>query len=227
RVFFFFQDNTAAAVNAAGTKLFDASVDFAMNVLPTVKTNPPTLPLSWTVGIDDNDWPLTGTGGGPNAVFVQETGGISALPGSPSNVPTDPPTASADNDYYLAGVYTTVITGVTNFYGDYTPVDVVAANEEAAERAFAGGDLDLRYHFNLPSSLKTSDMLTVTFDANNLDERVGNTDPRHGVIVYFNGLLVQPEIVIRPAQLDVDYTTPQFSLASVNAQAGHGFDNIV
>ncbi len=132
----------------------------------------------------------------------------------------------ADNDYYFAGVYTTVIPGVTNFYGDYTPVDVVAADEEAAERAFAGGDLDLRYHFNLPIALKTSDMLTVTFDANNLDTG-GHSDPRFGVIVYFNGVLVQPEIVIRPGQLDIDYTTPQFSLASVNAQVGPGFDNIV
>ena len=54
-----------------------------------------------------------------------------------------------------------------------------------------------------------------------------NTDPRYGIEVYFNGVLVQPQILIRPAQLGTDYTTPPFSLASVNAQVGPGFDNIV
>jgi hypothetical protein len=224
RVFFFFQDNTAAAANAAGNKLFDASVDFAMNVVPIINTNTPTLPLIWTVGLDDNGWPA-GDGGGANASFVQENGAISPLPGVPDSPEVN---QQADNDYYLAGIYSSTIFSVTNFYGGYTPVDVVAADEEAAERAFAGGDLDLRYHFNLPTSLKTSDMMTVTFDANNLHiDAVQNPDPRFGVIVYFNGVLVQPEIVIRPGQLDIDYTTPQFSLASVNAQLGPGFDNIV
>src|SRR5438046_1248449 len=183
--------------------------------------------LLWTVGLDDNNWPLTGTGGGPNAVFVQETGSINALPGSPSDVPTDPPTPSADNDYYFAGVYVTVIASVTARpeYGDYTPVGVVSANEEAAERAFADADDDLRYHFNLPDTLKTNDLLSVTFDAVNLD--TSGADPRYGIEVYVNGVLVQPEILIRTAQLDNDYTTPQFTLASVNAQVGPGFDNIV
>src|SRR5437667_4935639 len=185
--------------------------------------------LIWTCGKDDNGWPLTGTGGGPNAVFVQEGGGINPLPGSPSNVPTSPPSQSADNDYYFAGVYTNVISSITARpeYGDYTPVGVVTNNEEAAERAFAAGDLDLRYHFNLPTTLKTNDFLTVTFDAVNLDTGAANTDPRFGIEVYFNGFLVQTQIVIHPADLDTDYTTPQFSLASVNAQVGPGWDNIV
>src|SRR5262245_30729326 len=162
--------------------------------------------LIWTVGRDDNAWPLNLTGGGPNAAFVQEGGGISPLPGSPTNAPTVPATTSADNDYYLAGVYTNVIPSVTarSEYGDYTPVGVVLANEEAAERAFAGTDLDQRYHFNLPSSLKTNDFLTVTFDAFNLDQGAANTDPRFGVEVYFNGMLVQTQIVIRPADINTD-----------------------
>src|SRR4029453_14608602 len=134
-------------------------------------------------------------------------------------------------DYYLAGVYTNVIPSVTARpeYGDYTPVGVVLANEEAAERAFAGTDLDQRFHFNLPSTLKTNDFLTVTFDAFNLDTGAANTDPRFGVEVYFNGMLVQTQIVIRLADVNAntDYTTPRFSLASVNAQVGPGFDNIV
>src|SRR5205823_592896 len=77
----------------------------------------------------------------------------------------------------------------------------------------------------LPVTLKTNDLLSVTFDAVNLD--TSGADPRYGIEVYVNGVLVQPEILIRTAQLDNDYTTPQFSLASVNAQVGPGFDNIV
>src|SRR2546430_4575278 len=59
RVFFFFQDNTASAGNAAGTKLLDASVDFAIGVVPTGGTKPSTLPFVWTVGLKDNAQPCT------------------------------------------------------------------------------------------------------------------------------------------------------------------------
>src|SRR6266568_7227435 len=182
--------------------------------------------LLWTCGKDDNGWPLTGVGGGPNTAFVQENGSINPLPGDPNSPKVD---QQADNDYYFAGIYTNVISSITARpeYGDYTPVGVVTNNEEAAERAFAAGDLDLRYHFNLPTTLKTNDFLTVTFDAVNLDTGAANTDPRFGIEVYFNGFLVQTQIVIHPADLDTDYTTPQFSLASVNAQVGPGWDNIV
>jgi hypothetical protein len=225
RVFFFFQDNTAAAVNAAGTKLFDAAVDFAM--VPAVgNANPPNLPMLWTCGVHDNGWPFNaanpGTGGGANTSFVQENGTINPLPGNPSSPAAD---TQADNDYYFAGDYSLTISSVTNSYGDYTPVGTVAADEEAAERAFAGADNDLRYHFNLPPSLKTNDMLSVTFAEYNLDG--GHPDSRYGVAVYINSVLVQPEIVIRSAQLEVDYTTPPVTLASVNAQTGAGYDNIV
>src|SRR5678816_3753733 len=177
--------------------------------------------LLWTVGQDDNGWPQS-TGGGPDTSFVQENGAISALPGSPDS--TSAP-QGADNDYYFAGSFTTVIPGVVAEYGTYDPVGDVAVNEEAAERAFAAADNDLRYHFNLPTSLKTNDLLSVTFDALNLD--TSGTDPRYGIEVYFNGVKVQDQIVIRGPQLDVDYTTPQFTLGSVNAQVGPGFDNIV
>jgi hypothetical protein len=135
------------------------------------------------------------------------------LPGVPDSPEVD---QQADNDYYFAGSYTTVIGSVTNYYGDYTPIGDVAADEEAAERAFAGADNDLRYHFNLPTTLKATDVLSVTFDANNLDTGAVNPDPRYGIEVLFNGVLVQPEIIIRPEEL-----------ASVNAQTGPGFDNIV
>src|SRR5262249_24880546 len=79
--------------------------------------------------------------------------------------------------------------------------------------------------FNLPSTLGPNDLLSVTFDAFNLD--TSGNDPRFGVEVYFNGVQVQPQILIRSAQRDVDYTTPQFTLSSVNAVTGPGADNIV
>src|SRR5439155_4872442 len=122
----------------------------------------------------------------------------------------------------------TVMASVTASYGDYTPVGIVPRNEEAAERAFAAADNDLRYHFNLPDTLKPTNMLSVTFDALNLDDPSAvNTDLRYGIEVYFNGVLVQPQILIRTNQLGVAQTTPQFTLASVNAQVGLGPDNIV
>src|SRR5262245_24131369 len=86
----------------------------------------------WECGKDDNGWPA-GDGGGANASFVQENGSINQLPGSPTS--TEGP-QGADNDYYFAGTYTTVITG----NGNYAPVGTVAVNEEAAERAFAAAD---------------------------------------------------------------------------------------
>ena len=174
--------------------------------------------------MDDNGWPV-GDGGGPNATFVQEAGGINALPGSPESTEAN---LGADNDYYFAGEYTLALPGVISLYGDYAPVGTVAVNEEAAERAFAAADNDLRYHFNLPSNLLPSSLLSVTFDALNLDDPTDtNTDRRYGIEVYFNGVLVQPEILIRPAQLGIDYTTPQFTLADVGGQTGPGADNIV
>ena len=56
RVFFFFQDNTAAAANADGWKLFDAAVDWAQNIAVVAQPRfaPPTfvsagsLRLQWT-----------------------------------------------------------------------------------------------------------------------------------------------------------------------------------
>jgi len=187
----------------------------ALNVTPQA-----TFP--WAVGRDDNSWPF-GNGGGPNTSFVQETG-VNPLPGRPNN----PEAAQqGDDDYYFAGEYTTTIPGVVALHGAYTPLGLVLANEEGAERAFAGNDNTKRYHFNLPDSVGPDDLLFVTFDANNLDQQAINPDPRYGVEIYFNGVLVQSQIVIRAAQLGIDYTTAGFTAASVNAQVGPGFDNVV
>ena len=172
--------------------------------------------LPWSVGLDDDGWPA-GDGGGPNTSFMQETG-VNELPGDPNS----PEVAQqADDDYYWAGVYSTVIDG----NGDYEPVGLVEANEEAAERAFAGIDNDLRYHFNLPSSLQPTDQLSVSYDALNLHG--DQADSRYGIEVYVNNVQVQPEIVIRPEQLGQTYTTEPFSVADVNAEVGSGYDNIL
>jgi hypothetical protein len=178
----------------------------------------PVFPLA--VGRDDDGWP-TGDGGGANASFVQENGTISALPGNPRNRELN---QQADNDYYFAGVYTQVIPD----NGPYDPVGIVPRNEEAAERAFAGGDNDLRYHFNLPNTLKLTDKVEITFDPFNLqDPSETLTDPHYGIEVYFNNVQVQSEIVIHTNDLGVARTTAPFTLASVNAGLGSGYDNIV
>src|SRR5262249_2119759 len=98
-------------------------------------SQPPKSPFTWSVGLDDNGWPLTGSGGGTNTAFVQENGTINPLPGSPTSAKV---AQGADNDYYFGGVYTNIIASVTNRYGRYTPVGLVATDEHAAERAFAG-----------------------------------------------------------------------------------------
>src|SRR2546429_3477836 len=134
----------------------DGSVLLWCLLFSTIFTTTTQAQLLWTVGLHDNGWPCNATtpcdGGGANATFVQENGSINPLPGVPDSPELN---GQADNDYYFAGVYTTVIPSVTAIpeYGDYTPVGDVAVNEEAAERAFAAADNDLRYHFNLPSSL--------------------------------------------------------------------------
>lgn len=196
-------------------------IDYVTLDRATAVVPPPSLPLA--VGRNDNDWP-PGDGGGANASFVQENGVVNALPGNPAS----PEIAQlADNDYYFAGSYTTVIPSVTAMYGAYSPVGPVAAHEEAAERAFAGADNDLRYHFNLPASLKPEDTLSVKFDVSNLDDSAAEATRRYGVEVYFNGVLVNPQVVVRPPQIGIDITTAPFTLASVNAQVGPGYDNVL
>jgi len=178
--------------------------------------------IVWMCGLDDNGWPV-GTGGGPNTSFVQENASVNPLPGSQFSTSVN---FAADNDYYFAGVFTDALPGSTAFYGPYSPVGVVDVNEEAAERAFGGGDTDLRYHFNLPADLGPNDTLTITYDPFNLDTG-GGADPRFGVELYFNGVLVMSQVIIRPAQIDTDIVSPPFTLASVGAVTGPGADNIV
>ena len=83
--------------------------------------------------------------------------------------------------------------------------------------------------------------ITSTFPARSKTKRPANghlrratiwiradADPRYGIEVYFNGVLVQTQISSFACANWIRITRPpQFSLASVNAQVGPGFDNIV
>ena len=60
RVFFFFQDNTAAAANTDGWKLFDAAVDWAQN-LTTVSAQPRFAPPALSGGGIQLSWTGSGT----------------------------------------------------------------------------------------------------------------------------------------------------------------------
>lgn len=173
--------------------------------------------LIWTVGLPGDAWPQDGTAGGPETVFVQEAG-VNDLPGDPASPVVN---QQSDDDYYFAGVYDTVLDG-----GNYEPVGAVAENEIGAERAFAGTDNSLRYHFNFPSSIGAATPLTVSWDANNLHGN-GGDDPRYGVEVYVNGELVGEETIIRNDQLGQVNTTPTFTLTDVKGEVGEGFDNYV
>ena len=182
--------------------------------------------LLWQVGKFDGTWETAAANaGGPSTAFVAETGAITDLPGDPNSPVVD---RQNDNDYYFAGSYTTTIPSVVAAYIDYTPVGEVAANEQGCERAFAVGDNDWRVHFNLPSTLKTNDMIYVTWANNNLDTTLTDPPPFYGIQVWINGLQLTSELVISNALLSpMQFTSPQVSLASVNAQVGPGFDNIV
>ena len=92
-------------------------------------------PFPWSVGKDDNAWPV-GNGGGPTPPSGRNLG-PTRCQGNPNSPETN---QQADDDYYFAGEYTKVITS----NGDYVPVGTVLVNEEAAERAFAGTDNDKR-----------------------------------------------------------------------------------
>ncbi len=102
--------------------------------------------------------PSATAAGAKKPTFVQENGSINDLPGNPGNAEIN---QQADNDYYFCG-------GLHKHHcrkRRLRPVGVLCrATKEAAERAFAGNDNDLRYHFNLPSTLSLTNQVAVTFD---------------------------------------------------------------
>ena len=110
--------------------------------------------------------------------------------------------------------------------GTYTPVGLVPANEEAAERGFAGAENELRYHFNLPNTLQPSDSGRGHLRrAQSGHQRLGSTLWRRGVCQRCAGRSRRSSF--GPPNWIKPITTPSFTLASVNARVGLGPDNIV
>ncbi|MDA7888319.1 PEP-CTERM sorting domain-containing protein [Akkermansiaceae bacterium] len=120
------------------------------------------------LGIDNNAQVFTptnpGTGGGTQVNFVQEFGPTNTLPGNPANTGGTGATRDIDDDYYFAGLYSTVQDG-----GSYSPAGVVGTNEENVERAFTGTDTELRFHFNFPGTVSVTDLVTLSFDFHTMD----------------------------------------------------------
>jgi hypothetical protein len=92
----------------------------------------------WELGAPGRGWPLDDVGGGPDVDFIQERD-TNPPPGNPANTRGSGASRDVDDYYYFAGTYPAAPTGV----------GVVATDEIAMERAFAGTDNDLRIHFNL------------------------------------------------------------------------------
>ena len=159
----------------------------------------------WQAGAPGRAWRADDGG----IQFVQEAGENEA-PGDPNSPVED---QGADDDFYFEGVYPAPI-------GD-------TATELAVERAFAGTDNALRFHFNLPADLNDSDVFRFSFEPNNLHTGADIADPRYGIEIYMNGTLVREEQVIRPDDLNQVYTSDPFSAADVSAIAGPGGDNVL
>jgi len=162
----------------------------------------------WELGAPGRAWPVDGIGGGANVDYIQEAATTNAAPGSASS----PLVAQQnDSDYYFAGSYPGVI-------------GVVASDELGFERAFAGNNNTLRIHSNL-AGVNATDLISVSFEANNLDGTGAN--PRYGIEVYVNGNLLMPEMIISNLELNTVITTPAIDAFSLGINSGAGFDNIV
>ena len=104
-------------------------------------------------------------------------------------------------------------------------------NEEAIERAFAAGDNATRIHFNVPAGTPLTNQYVLSFDAISLHtgDPLVIFDPRYGAEFYVNDVKVMDEVTVRPADVTSgkDYFSVPFTLESVHAQVGPGFDNVV
>lgn len=124
----------------------------------------------WSVGIDDGTQfgngtdPTTLGGVAGTAAAIQEQN-TNTLPGNPANTGGAGVGRDIDDDFYFEGDYSTVVDG-----GAYLPVGIVGTREGNYERAFTGGDTDLRWHFNTPAGTIPSDIATFTIEMYSLDD---------------------------------------------------------
>ncbi|MGB0326320.1 MAG: PEP-CTERM sorting domain-containing protein [Akkermansiaceae bacterium] len=190
--------------------------------------------ILWSIGADDstqdgegdaalND-PATLNGVSFSVSGVRESG-QQPLPGNPANVGGASGSAArdVDDDYYFAGVYTTVVDG-----GSYTPVGNVPVSESYYDRAFTGGDPNMRWHFNVPNTVAATDTLTFTIDFYNLNEANGNDVSSFDMTFWVDGT----QIGAMQPHSDQDINAVQswdFSLADLGgpSQQGPGFDHYV
>ncbi len=190
----------------------------------------------WNIGVDDNaqdgngdptnglNDPASFDGVDFNVSGARETG-LQELPGNPANIGGVDSDAArdVDDDYYFAGVYTTVVDG-----GDYTPVGVVSENESYYDRAFTGGDPNMRWHFNLPDTVSENDNFTFTIDFYNMNEANAADVSSYDLTFWVDG----KQIGEMQRHLDVDLAAAQswqFSLDDLGGveQVGEGFDHYV
>lgn len=190
--------------------------------------------ILWSIGADDgtqdgegdaalND-PASLNGVAFNVSGVRETG-EQDLPGNPANTggASGDANRDIDDDFYFAGVYTTVVDG-----GSYTPVGNVPVSESYYDRAFTGGDPNMRWHFNVPNSVASTDTLTFSIDFYNLSETNPADTSSFDMTFWVDGTQVggmQPHS-------DADINAVQswdFTLADLGgpAQQGEGFDHYV
>ena len=185
--------------------------------------------IVWNAGKADNaqqyNFGAPGPGGGgENVKNIREFGGNTALPGSPTNVGSADGDAvrDVDDDYYFAGNYVTTVGNA------YTGVGIVAANEEAMERAWTAGDTDLRYHFNMPAATGASDELRIRFGLTNGFHNPDAGATTWNITVSMNGIS-QLDQEVSVATLNGDWETPAFTIADVGGAAilAGDYDNYV
>ena len=188
----------------------------------------------WSIGADDQAQdgegdavlgdPATLNGVAFNVSGVRESG-QNDLPGNPANAggASGDDARDIDDDYYFAGSYNTVVDG-----GTYTPVGSVVTSESYFDRAVTGGDPNMRWHFNVPLTVNTTDILTFTIDFYSLDEANAADNSSYELTFWANGT----QIGGAQSHSDLDLGAAQswdFSLADLGgaAQQGPGFDNYV
>lgn len=197
---------------------------------------PANAAVLWSIGLDDqtqdgNGDPAQGlndvathNGTSFNVSGVRETGS-NALAGNPANAggADNDANRNIDDDYYFEGVYTTVVDG-----GAYIPAGIVAANESYYDRAITGGDPNNRWHFNVPTTVKATDILTFTIDFHNLSETTATDTSSYDLTFWVDGT----QIGGMQSHSDADIAAAQswdFSLADLGgpAQQGAGFDHYI
>lgn len=182
--------------------------------------------LVWAIGIDNGNQsaatnPSNYLGVTAAANPIQEAGPSNTLPGNPANTGGAGAGRDIDDDFYFEGVYNTVVDG-----SGYSPVGVVGTRETNYERAYTGGDRDLRWHFNTPATTVASDLVSFTIELYNLDDSNTGTG-QFDLEMFIDGVSLGTQSHTQ-ATRNVPFTW-NFTGADLGgaAEAGPGFDHYV